>query len=139
VSLPNIDVVSAMAHAVWMAGRRADGVLSCKAGTGEELMVPYEELSDEAKHAARDLVATVYSAIDMASEPKSVGETLDDEQILDLLRKMPDALKATMDFCAGDMAPITRITLKNTDRYGNKIRLVCGLEFVDDDDDELRK
>jgi hypothetical protein len=56
------------------------------------------------------------------------------DNILDLLRKMPDSLKPLMDGLGCGIAPIARITLRDTDLHGNKLRLVCGVEFIEDDE-----
>ena len=61
--LPDIEQVSAEVHAAWMESKKANGVSSRKAEDGEELMVPYEELSEKAKDLDRITVKTVYEAI----------------------------------------------------------------------------
>src|SRR5262245_34848375 len=49
MKLPDIEVVSAKVHEAWMETKRAAGVSSRKSETGEELMRPYEELSEGSK------------------------------------------------------------------------------------------
>jgi len=65
--LPDIEAVSAKVHEAWMASKRATGVLTRKSETGEELMVPYGDLSDAAKELDRGTVRAVYAAIRAAS------------------------------------------------------------------------
>ena len=65
-SLPDIEIVSAEVHAAWMDSKRAQGVESRKAEDGEELMVPYEQLSEKAKDLDRGTVKAVYAAIEKA-------------------------------------------------------------------------
>ena len=66
--LPDIEVVSAKVHEAWMESKRAQGVTSRKSETGEELMVPYEQLSEPAKDLDRGTVRAVYAAIRAAAE-----------------------------------------------------------------------
>ncbi|MFL6333604.1 MAG: RyR domain-containing protein [Pyrinomonadaceae bacterium] len=66
--LPDIEVVSAKVHEAWMESKRAQGVSSRKSETGEELMVPYEQLSEPAKELDRGTVRAVYEAIRAATE-----------------------------------------------------------------------
>ena len=66
--LPDIEAVSEKVHEAWMASKRAQGVTSRKSETGEEQMVPYEELSEEQKEIDRVTVRAVYEAIRAASE-----------------------------------------------------------------------
>jgi RyR domain-containing protein len=58
-----IEQVSAKVHEDWMNGKRAKGIESRKSETGEELMVPYAELSDAAQELDRSTVRTVLSAL----------------------------------------------------------------------------
>ena len=67
-NLPDIEVVSAKVHEAWMESKRAQGVTSRKSETGEELMVPYEQLSEAAKDLDRGTVRAVYEAIRAATE-----------------------------------------------------------------------
>lgn len=69
--LPDIEQVSAEVHAAWMESKKANGISSRKAEDGEELMVPYEELSEKAKDLDRITVKAVYAAISkLQSESK---------------------------------------------------------------------
>src|SRR5438105_9616264 len=47
--LPDIEAVAAQVHADWMEAKHADNITSRLSETGEELMVPYAELSEAAK------------------------------------------------------------------------------------------
>lgn len=62
--LPDIEVVSAKVHQSWMESKLAQSVTSRKAEDGEELMVPYAELSEKAKELDRGSVRAVYAAIE---------------------------------------------------------------------------
>jgi hypothetical protein len=68
MTLPEIEIVSAKVHDAWMEGKRAKGVTSRLSETGEELMVPYAQLSDAAKDLDRGTVRAVYAAIHAATE-----------------------------------------------------------------------
>lgn len=61
--LPEVEDVAASIHAAWMDEKLAAGVSSRKSADGEELMVAYELLSEQAKASNRNLVRTVYAAI----------------------------------------------------------------------------
>ena len=64
MNLPDIEKVAAKVHEAWMEAKRARGVTSRKSETGEELMVAYEQLSEEAKELDRSTVRAVYRAIE---------------------------------------------------------------------------
>jgi RyR domain-containing protein len=60
-----IELVSAAVHKSWMETKILNGVSSRKfAETGEELMVPYDKLSEKAKDADRITVKTTIEALD---------------------------------------------------------------------------
>jgi hypothetical protein len=63
MNLPDIEKVAAKVHKAWMEAKRARGVTSRKSEAGEELMVPYEQLSEDAKELDRSSVRAVYEAI----------------------------------------------------------------------------
>jgi RyR domain len=63
MSLPDIEAVAAKVHEAWMEQKRARGVTSRRSESGEELMIPYEQLSEEAKDLDRSSVRAVYDAI----------------------------------------------------------------------------
>ena len=67
MDLPDIETVSAKVHEAWMESKRAKGVTTRQSETGEELMVPYVQLSEEAKELDRATVRAVYAAIRAAS------------------------------------------------------------------------
>lgn len=62
-SLPDIEIVADKVHQSWMEGKKAKGITSRKAEDGEELMVPYGQLSETQKAMDRSLVETVYKAM----------------------------------------------------------------------------
>lgn len=68
MSLPDIELVSAKVHDAWMQSKLSAGVTTRKLETGEELMVPYDQLSDAAKELDRGTVRAVYSAIAAAAQ-----------------------------------------------------------------------
>jgi hypothetical protein len=65
--LPDIEVVAEKVHEAWMASKRAQGMESRKSESGEELMVPYERLSEAQKEVDRTTVRAVYEAIRVAA------------------------------------------------------------------------
>ena len=64
MQLPDIEKVSAAVHEAWMETKKANGISSRKSEDGEELMVPYEKLSEKAKELDRGSVRAVYAAIE---------------------------------------------------------------------------
>jgi len=70
MNLPDIEAVAAKVHEAWMEAKRARGVSSRRSETGEELMVPYEQLSEEAKELDRSSVRAVYDAIRALKEER---------------------------------------------------------------------
>jgi hypothetical protein len=68
MNLPDIEKVAARVHEAWMEAKRARGVTSRKSESGEELMVAYEQLSEEAKELDRSSVRAVYEAISSIKE-----------------------------------------------------------------------
>ena len=67
MKLPDIEIVSAKVHKAWMDSKRTQGVTTRKAEDGEELMAPYEFLSEKAKELDRGTVKAVYAAIEQAA------------------------------------------------------------------------
>lgn len=63
MDLPDIERVSAAVHEAWIASKHAKGITTRKSETGEELMVPYAELSEDAKELDRGSVRAVFDAI----------------------------------------------------------------------------
>jgi len=60
----DVEAISAKVHEQWMASKRSKGVTSRKSESGEELMVPYEQLSEAAKDLDRGSVKAVLDAIE---------------------------------------------------------------------------
>jgi len=67
MELPDIEIVAAKVHEQWMQSKRNQGIYSRPAEDGEELMVPYEDLSEKAKDLDRGSVQAVYAAINELS------------------------------------------------------------------------
>ena len=59
MNLPDIELVAARVHEAWMHNKRRTGVTTQKLESGEELMVPYEELSEDVKQLDRATVRSV--------------------------------------------------------------------------------
>lgn len=70
MDLPDIETVSAEVHEAWMQSKRAQGVTTRKSESGEELMVPYAQLSEAAKDLDRNTVKAVYAAIRNCQKPE---------------------------------------------------------------------
>lgn len=64
MKLPNIELVSLKVHEAWRQFNLNKGITTRKSETGEELMVPYKQLSEVAKDLDRNTVKTVYTAIE---------------------------------------------------------------------------
>jgi hypothetical protein len=64
MKLPDIELVSAKVHEAWMESKLTQGVTTRKSESGEELMVPYQQLSEKAKELDRATVRAVYQAIE---------------------------------------------------------------------------
>ena len=58
-----MELVSAQVHNAWMQSKKDQGIDSRKAEDGEELMVPYNQLTEKAKDLDRNTVKAVYKAI----------------------------------------------------------------------------
>jgi hypothetical protein len=71
MKLPDIEAVAAKVHEAWMQTKRAQGVTSRKSESGEDLMVPYERLSEAAKDLDRGSVRAVYDAIEALTKNDS--------------------------------------------------------------------
>ena len=61
--LPDIEKVSEEVHSAWIASKKSQGIHSRKSEDGEELMIPYNQLSEKAKDLDRNTVKAVYAAI----------------------------------------------------------------------------
>jgi hypothetical protein len=68
MNLPDIEIISAKVHEAWMDAKKAQGITTRKSEKGEELMVPYEQLSETAKELDRSAVRAVYAAIQEATQ-----------------------------------------------------------------------
>ena len=71
MELPDIETVAAKVHEAWMNSMAARGLTSRQSETGEELMVPYEQLSEAAKELDRASVRAVYEALREAVREES--------------------------------------------------------------------
>jgi RyR domain-containing protein len=71
MKLPDIEAVAAKVHEAWMQTKLARGIKTRKSEAGEELMVDYEQLSEEAKELDRASVRAVYAAIESLSQEES--------------------------------------------------------------------
>ena len=67
MKLPDIEAVAAKVHEAWMQAKLAQGITTRKSEIGEELMVDYGELSEEAKELDRGSVRAVCEAIESLS------------------------------------------------------------------------
>ncbi len=68
IVLPDLELVSAAVHAAWMRSKREKGIETRLSETGEELMVPYEQLSEAARELDRSSVQAVFVAIQSLGE-----------------------------------------------------------------------
>lgn len=66
--LPDVEKVSASVHEAWMESKRLQGVTTRKSEDGEELMAPYQGLSEKAKDLDRNSVRAVLAAIAAAQQ-----------------------------------------------------------------------
>lgn len=69
--LPAVEKVADLIHEAWMTAKREKGITSRVSETGEELMVPYADLSEAAKDLDRAGVLAVYRAIEAAGSTMS--------------------------------------------------------------------
>jgi hypothetical protein len=63
INLPDIELVASKVHDAWIKSKLDMGLASRKSEKGEELMVPYEKLTEESKVLDRNTVKVVYKAI----------------------------------------------------------------------------
>jgi hypothetical protein len=71
MKLPDIEAVAAKVHEAWIQSKLIKGITSRKSETGEELMVDYDCLSEEAKDLDRASVRAVYAAIESLSQEEN--------------------------------------------------------------------
>lgn len=57
------EKLAELVHEDWMATKRSQGITSRLSESGEELMVPYEQLSEDAKDLDRNTVRAVQTAM----------------------------------------------------------------------------
>lgn len=72
-ALPDLELVAARVHLAWIDTKRAQRVTSRQAEDGEELMVPYDQLSEKAKDLDRATVRAVYAAIHWLDVPEDTA------------------------------------------------------------------
>jgi hypothetical protein len=70
MKLPDMEAVARKVHDAWMQAKLAQGIKTRKSEAGEELMVDYYQLSEEAKELDRGSVRAVYAAIESLQEEK---------------------------------------------------------------------
>ena len=70
MKLPDIELVSEEVHKAWMKSKKAQGFSSRISEDDEELMVPYDQLSEKQKDLDRNTVKAVYAAIKKLSGKK---------------------------------------------------------------------
>jgi hypothetical protein len=68
VNLPDIEIVANLVHEAWIKSKLAQGFTSRKSEAGEELMVPYNQLTEASKELDRAMVRAVYVAIQSAQK-----------------------------------------------------------------------
>lgn len=74
LKLPDIDKVCEKYHEDWMKTKQAAGIQSKVNSDGEELMKPFNELTDKAKEYTRNVVNGTYNAIQHVAEAEQVAE-----------------------------------------------------------------
>src|SRR2546421_122001 len=75
-----LEAISAEDHEQWMENKRKLGVATRKSESGEELMVPYEQLSEAAKELDRGSVRAVLTAQDaLATAPPPVDANVNSQ------------------------------------------------------------
>jgi hypothetical protein len=77
--LPDVEEVSELVHAAWMEAKLAEGIQTRQSEDGEELMVPYPQLSEKAKEQDRVSVRAVYAAIRAALDKNDAVDDDDDD------------------------------------------------------------
>lgn len=74
MQLPDVEKVCSRVHDAWMKTKQSQGVTSRLSEKNEELMVPYDQLSEEAKDLDRGTVNAVYEAINEEMKEGQEGE-----------------------------------------------------------------
>ena len=121
--LPDIELVSAQVHEAWMESKRAQGVASRQSESGEELMVPYAELSEAAKELDRGTVRAVYAAIEATMPTPDAVRHEDASAVLDrpALTSVHAMLQRGMDGYG------SRMTAEGRDYFNAEIRRLGAL------------
>jgi RyR domain len=70
MKLPGIEAVAAKVHDAWVQAKRTQGITTRKSESGEELMVEYDQLSEDAKELDRASVRAVFDAIESLEREK---------------------------------------------------------------------
>ncbi|HUQ31902.1 MAG TPA: RyR domain-containing protein [Pyrinomonadaceae bacterium] len=68
MNLPDIEIVANLVHEAWVKSKLTQGFTSRKSETGEELMVPYNQLTEASKELDRAMVRAVYVAVQTAQK-----------------------------------------------------------------------
>ena len=71
MEFPDIELIAEKVHNQWIITKKDEGVTSRKSETGEELMIPYNELSEEAKDLDRNSVKAVLKALTDIQQPEN--------------------------------------------------------------------
>jgi hypothetical protein len=74
LSAEDKEAVASIVHEQWMVAKRSQGVASRKSESGEELMVPYEQLSESVKDLDRIAVRSVLIALNALLREKRSGK-----------------------------------------------------------------
>ncbi len=94
------EAISAKVHEQWMQSKRDKGISSRKSESGEELMIPYERLSEAAKDLDRGSVDAVLKAMAaLGASPVS-----QDDRVLKINAKLAEYDAAEAEADAGTQA-----------------------------------
>lgn len=74
-TLPPAELVAAHLHNEQVRANKNNGIFTQKAATGEEMNVPYDDLSDGARSGVADPVRKLYAAIDAVAEEQAGSKT----------------------------------------------------------------
>jgi hypothetical protein len=74
-TLPPVELVAAQLHNQEVRSNKNGGIFTQKAASGEEMMVPFDELSDGARAGIAAKVQVVYAAIDQVAEEQQGTKT----------------------------------------------------------------
>lgn len=112
----DVEAIAARVHDNWVSAKRRSLVESRKLDTtGEELMVPYEQLSEEAKELDRGTVRAVLEAMRVrATEPPAVEPAFSEDN---MKRHWEAALQLLRDR-GEDVDDLLMRAAENVERYG---------------------